>query len=983
MSRCSLNLLPASFLALLGLGAFVGCADPSGGEPNPGASTGGAAATSPTLTPAPASRLDSLLSQALDVYYAGAFDSARTILGSVARDAEAAGDTAARARALTWLGLAAWRQGRYAESRAVGEEALALKLEADLGDQLSRSYNALGLVAWQEARLGDAAGLFARAADVAGDIGDAAGAAKAAGNLGLVATELGEFAEARRGYTAMLEGGRVLSDTIMQAIALTNLGMLDIKIGQPRESIPQLQTALELYRLVDYATGQENALGQLGTAYAALGDLGRAHAMFDSALGIAREQGLRQEEANDLQELAGLYVAADNRGRALELHGAALDIYQEAGLQTEVAGSLRKQAEIYAELGNLSLGIQLATQALESHRRIGARFEEVHDLVVLTELHQLNGAHEASDRLLDEARALASELGARRARAAVALAEARIAETREDPGRVIAALSGAGPDLLRGEYSTEWEAQALRAHAFLRLGTIDSALVAGRRAVSTVERVRQSFRSQPMRAGFSRARRRTYAVYVSALLRAGRVAEAFQVADGARGRALREHLASRGSPAAAEAGRRGRGRGEDLLRQIDQLVSTVDAIQREARIEDGSAGASVVEDLWSRLSKARGEYEALQVSLTEETWRLERVPLAARSASEVRAALEASEVLIEYFVMPARVIAFVLTRDTLLLAESPLADVDLETRVGLARRLIAAPDKGSLESAPVLSALFEALIGPAARMFPILEAERLIIVPHDVLTYVPFAALQEPSEGRYLAEVVPIIQLSSAAALVELRSRRPRGPEIDLAVGEATVLVPFPRDLPASGAEARAVGHRRRDVRLYRGEKATEERLREALESGGLVHVASHAVMNARSPMFSRLELAPGRSGDARDDGRLEVHEVLGLSVKAALVYLSGCETGLGVAGATRFDRGEDYSTLSQAFLYAGARNVLATLWRVEDRSASLFARHFYEELQDVIPSEALSRAQRAMISHPEFGSPYYWAGYRLNGAGS
>jgi CHAT domain-containing protein len=189
--------------------------------------------------------------------------------------------------------------------------------------------------------------------------------------------------------------------------------------------------------------------------------------------------------------------------------------------------------------------------------------------------------------------------------------------------------------------------------------------------------------------------------------------------------------------------------------------------------------------------------------------------------------------------------------------------------------------------------------------------------------------------------------------------------------------------LPASSAEAKAVGRRRRDVTIYRGEKATEERLRGALESGGLVHVASHAVMNAQSPMFSRLELAPGPSGDARDDGRLEVHEVLGLSVTAALIYLSGCETGVGAAGATRFDRGEDYSTLSQAFLYAGARNVLATLWRVEDRSASLFARYFYEELPDVIPSEALSRAQRAMISHPEFGSPYYWAGYRLNGTGS
>ncbi len=158
--------------------------------------------------------------------------------------------------------------------------------------------------------------------------------------------------------------------------------------------------------------------------------------------------------------------------------------------------------------------------------------------------------------------------------------------------------------------------------------------------------------------------------------------------------------------------------------------------------------------------------------------------------------------------------------------------------------------------------------------------------------------------------------------------------------------------------------------------------MREALSSGAIVHVASHGVMNARNPMFSRVELARGSEAQSADDGRLEVHELLGLSVRSPLVFLSGCETGLGTAWSTEFARGEDYATLAQAFLYAGAGNVIATLWRVEDAGAALFAESFYRHLQNVPPADALARAQRDLMSDSEYSAPYYWAAYVLSGTG-
>jgi CHAT domain-containing protein len=157
--------------------------------------------------------------------------------------------------------------------------------------------------------------------------------------------------------------------------------------------------------------------------------------------------------------------------------------------------------------------------------------------------------------------------------------------------------------------------------------------------------------------------------------------------------------------------------------------------------------------------------------------------------------------------------------------------------------------------------------------------------------------------------------------------------------------------------------------------------VRQALGSGGVVHLATHGVMNWRNPMFSRIELAPGRGGPG-DDGRLEIHELLAIRINAQLVFLSGCETGAGIAWSNQFARGEDYSTLAQSFLYAGARTVAATLWPIEDQGAAVLAERFYTHLERSPPAEALALSQRELMRDPRYGSAYYWAGYQVIGAG-
>jgi CHAT domain-containing protein len=289
--------------------------------------------------------------------------------------------------------------------------------------------------------------------------------------------------------------------------------------------------------------------------------------------------------------------------------------------------------------------------------------------------------------------------------------------------------------------------------------------------------------------------------------------------------------------------------------------------------------------------------------------------------------------------------------------------------------------RGDDAAASVLRALYTAVFAPVQTSAALRGVRRLVIVPHGVLTYLPFSALLDARANEYLVERYSLLHASTASAFVAMRSATAATTDSDRAV--AAVFSPFPDELPATREESRTFLVAVTPSEAHLGRNATERRLRAALESGGIVHVATHAVMNARNPLFSRIELAGDRGATSSDDSRLEIHELLGLRSSSPLVFLSGCETALGAAGSTPFDAAEDYTTIGQALLYAGARNVVATLWRIDDSAAAELARRFYEALGTSTVVESLAKAQRAMIADPSTRRPYLWASYQVSGAGT
>jgi CHAT domain-containing protein/tetratricopeptide (TPR) repeat protein len=913
------------------------------------------------VTVSAAAPLDSIRAVGVDLYYEGAYPEARAYLEEASRRAVLADDTAAWSDALLWLGFVARMQLDYGEATRLGERALELERLAGLDDQVWRALNLLGLVAWEQSRLEEAAELFARVIDEAERSGQARGLAVAAGNRGLVYEALGEFELARSGFHTMREGGLALSDTLLVANALTNLGMLAVRTGDVENAIANLEAAIPL-QLVVNAYGAENTIGQLGTAYALAGDLGKAHVQLDSAMSLARSLGMRGEEGENQRMLGDLYREAGDWPRALRTYAVARSILEEAGWRVEAGAALRSEAEVLAAQGDLDNARDRAALALELHENAGALPESLRDLLALAEIDARDGRTEEAAGRLDDATWLAERVGAPRERTYVALSKARIADAAGDPGRILAVLPP-DEDLERWGTDARWEGHMLRASALAREGRLGEAIHAGRRAVSAVERVRGSLGSGILRTSYAASRQRVYGELVLTLLAAGRDAEALEISDAARGRVAVEHMAVAGGASRSWADGRLLGERERLLRRIDVLLDSVNASPDAQPARRRS------------LEEARLEYEAFRMRNAERSTE-DVSPSSAVSLDAIRAALLPTEALLEYLVTPDTVVAFVLRRSGLTVTRSTIRTENLASRIRLARELMTSPE-GSARSPPgILEGLFGVLIQPSLETGALDDIDRLLIVPHGVLAYLPFSALRDPRTGEYLIERFTIAALPNGSLLPALRERA-EGSRTD----RGSAFAPFPERLPASRAEVEAIGRRLAGSPPLVGREASEASVRNALGRRGVVHLATHGVMNARSPLFSRVELAPG-AGTSSDDGRLEVHELLEMVVTADVVFLSGCETALGPAGATRFEQGEDFATLAESFLVAGAGDVVATLWRVEDASAAMLAGLFYDALGGAGPAVAIAEAQRAMIARPELSEPFRWAAYVVTGAG-
>jgi len=288
--------------------------------------------------------------------------------------------------------------------------------------------------------------------------------------------------------------------------------------------------------------------------------------------------------------------------------------------------------------------------------------------------------------------------------------------------------------------------------------------------------------------------------------------------------------------------------------------------------------------------------------------------------------------------------------------------------------------------------LYDVLLRPVTQAA---QKEILVIVPDGPLHLVPFEGFVDES-GRYLVETHTVIYEPSATSFYLLSQHR-RHPQTFahalLGVGgvpyntselrHASLTRGYDENelsnLPGSKDEvltAEAAIHNPTDTLLL-GPKATESALKRAdLAQYRIIHLAVHGFASTQDPNHSSLVFLSDPA--AGEDGFLQASEIVQLHLNADLVILSACDTGIGPVEGE-----EGIAALSRAFLLAGAKAVISTLWSINDAYSLVVMTHFYKHLAGHEPAaEALTHAKRDTLR--EFGptaAPHYWAGFIFEGA--
>ena len=416
---------------------------------------------------------------------------------------------------------------------------------------------------------------------------------------------------------------------------------------------------------------------------------------------------------------------------------------------------------------------------------------------------------------------------------------------------------------------------------------------------------------------------------------------------------------------------------QDLRRRITQLAGALSgpaSMNGQLRGPDARVPSRAAER--EALAEAEERYAALLEQLRD------REPAYARTIRPrnlswrvVASHLPADAALLDFLVTDSTTLLFVVTPSSIRTIDLGVDRRTLASLVDFVRGALAqapvpgAPDPGSA----ALERLHAILIEPAMAGGSLDAVRQLLIVPHAELHYLPFAALRESGErSRPLVMRFDLAFAPSASFWVDLEERpEPRGRGV-LAVAPASMR------LPGSVAEVRAIGAAYgSEAQLLTGAAASRAEVLRRAPEVGVLHIASYGVLNRRNPLFSYVELAPTGSAD----GRLEVHDVFGMGLDARLVVLSACQTGVGSGLMADVPAGDEWVSLSRAFLVAGARRVVASLWLVEDRSTAELMGALHARLAaGATASAALAGAQRAVMAQPGRSHPFYWAGFEVMG---
>ena len=911
-------------------------------------------------------------------YRAGELDSAAAYYARAASLAGAVGDRRTALNALGGSANVALEQGALRMAQQLFDSALALR--ATIGDVRGMAADRNNIGALNE-RMGDVAAAreaYLKALALAEQYGMDEPAAVSQLNLGKLASLRAEFAEADQRYAAAQVHYEAAGNRSGQALVYEHLGMVGMRRGDYTAAARRFRSALAIYRETGPASSVAELRAQLARALAAAG-----------ALDLARVE----------LEKAGAELRSDPESSAAALvELTAADLAVEFNSFDAAEASYRKAEQSYRQAGDIA-GRAQARQGLAYLQLLrGEPAAAAATLEPVVTSLDLSGAHrDAALARVDLAFAYASAGRTTRARAVLATARDSLRRGGDAVGEA-AALDAMG-DLERGEGrpvaasalyeqglqvlagrqapNVEWQLRVGLAEALADQKTPGAAVASMRQAVAVLDRTALRIPAEQRRSRYLADKWYAYDRLARLEAQLGRDSTALEVSERMRAREMRDALARGRIPWRADADTALVRQEQELRHAITELAAEVDGSSATVGVLRGpSAAPSTPGSALEALAQAEARYAELLTTLRDRQPAYARL-VAGPSATwrEIAGALPADAALVEYLVSDSAAMAFVVTRSGVRSVELATDRAELAPLIDFARGAIAATrNAGTVPNykAP-LRTLYTMLVAPVEATGALQGVRTLIVAPQAELHYLPFAALLEQGvTGRYLVEKYDLSVVPSASIWLQLRQRAPRSAGM-----RVLALAPEQQALPGSAVEVAAIrAAMGSGTTVLMGPAASREGLVMGASTHDILHFATYGVLNRRNPLLSYLELAP-----KGQDGRLQVADVYGMSLDARLVVLSACQTGIGSGMLADVPPGDEWVSLSQSFLMAGARNVIATLWPVEDQGTAELMTAFYGELAAGTEVEvALARAQRWAIRNSRWSLPFHWAAFVLVG---
>lgn len=920
--------------------------------------------------------------------------------------------TPALVRELNKQGKALFGQSKFAQAQVIYE--IGLGIATNLDDKTGASLILVG-VGNAHYLVGDytkAMEAYQRSYKLAEEAGSKVDMARALGNIGVVHRQQGNHAPALEIYLKTLKLREELGDKLGLATVLSNIGGIYFYQGDYAQAVEYQTRAMKISEELGDKSGVAHALNNIGGVHMLQGDLARSLDMRQKSLKMYEELEEKPSITAVLNSIGLIYYEHGNYEQALEFYQRALQLATEIGGKSKIAAAFNNIGNVHYALNNYEQALEFMQKSLKIHEELGEKTNIAISLNNMGTIYREQGNHTRALEVLQQSYKLAEETVYDHV---IASSLTNISNNYRDLGKYEVALDYASRAVARIRQSDNttvlWQSLTTMGKAQMSLNQFDPARQSFLEAIAIIEKMRgQTAGGEPGQQRFFEDKVSPYYSMVDLLIKQQDAAQALLYAERAKGRVLLDVLSS-GRVNITKAMTK-----EELARDRE-LTTEMGALNTQiSRLKSGSSSTELAEST-ARLEKTRLEYENFQLSLyaAHPELKVRRGQAHTLTLDEAAKLLpDDRTALLEYVIGDNNSYLFVITKAvkqgngqpvTLKVYPLNLKAQELTKLSESFRQRVAARD---LTIKTPARQLYDLLVKPAEQQLQ--GVSKLVIVPDGSLWELPFQALYRGQKG-YLLEDYALSYAHSFSVLREMDRKVAKPPAARKSGAEAALSGNFMPELlalgnPALNGEKVAkvstlrgdellgpLPHTEREVntlgQLYGrarskvliGDKATEEEVKAEAGKYLLLHFASHAVLDGRNPMYSRIMLS--HAGDqAQEDGLLEAWELMKLDLTAEMAVLSACQTARGRVGA-----GEGMIGMSWALFVAGCPTVVVSQWKVDSARTTDLMLEFHRNLlrrkqagePAMTKAEALREAALKLL-HGQYNHPAYWAGFVLIG---